>query len=391
MIEKQKNIRFILSVLLLLCTVFPTKAYKSLSDSARVSILFSSRAEFGHATLRIEDPVLQIDYVFNYGILGFDMNYIPLFFKNFPCQMYAVDFEEIKQEDIQAKNQMTELILNFTPEEKEFFWQSLLIQAKSSKRVLYDVFKGNCTSLPILLMEGSVRGKLLYEEREIHESYLSVLDKYMKYSPWSRLMMDISFGINANKPITNREAFFIPDVAKEAFLQAKIQDEQGNLRPLISDVSVIVPGVSEEKSGWFTPWICSLLLLMLVIVSCIIEYRMKKIVRWPDVVLFAFAGLVGIYLFYANFIADRWYFFPSWWLLCFHPLHLLGAVVCAVKRFNKLAYQYHIFNLCALGVMVIGTIFVPQHYNPAFVLLILCLVIRSAGYVWRWRLFQKNY
>jgi hypothetical protein len=389
MSEKRKKYQFILCLWLLLFTVFPAKAaYKPLSESARVSVLFSTRAEFGHAALRVVDPELKIDYVFNYGIIGFDLNYFPLFFKDYPCQMYAVDFQEIEKEDIQAKNQMTELVLNFSPEEKEFLWQSLLSKAKSSPRVLYDVFKGNCTSLPIALIEGSVRGKLLYKEQESHESYLSLLDKYMQYSPWVRLFLDISFGIRANTPITDHEAFFIPDRARKAFLSAEIQDENGNLRPLISDVSVILPGVSEEKSGWFTPWVGSLLLLILVIVSCIIEYRKKKIVRWLDVVLFAFAGLVGIYLFYANFIVDRWYFFPSWWLLCIHPLHLLGAVFCASKRLNRPAYYYHIFNLCAIGVMVVGTCFVPQYYNPAFAVLIGILVLRSAWHVVRRRLAQ---
>jgi hypothetical protein len=400
MLETREKYRLIVSLLFLLCAAFPVKpAHKSLSGSAQVSILISAPCNegfaslFGHTALRVEDPELKIDYVFNYGIAGFESN-VQNFFRllqgNHLCDLYALDFQEIENEHIQAKRQMVELVLNFSPEEKEFFWQSLLTKAESPGRVYYDVLKRNCTALPVRLIEKSINGKLLYEEPEMHESYQSLCDRYLQNYPGSQWLLDVSFGIPTNKPITYQEAFFIPAILKEAFLSATIQDETGRLRPLISDVSVLISCVSENKPGWFTPWTGSWLLLILIIMSCMMEYRTKKQLRWVDVVLFSLAGLVGIYLFYVNFIAAAWYAFPSWWLLCFHPLHLLGAVFCASKRWNRQAFQYHIFNLCALGVMVIGTCIVPQHYNPAFVPVIVGLAIRSAMAVRRRRLAQKK-
>ncbi|MFO8021654.1 MAG: DUF4105 domain-containing protein, partial [Perlabentimonas sp.] len=55
----------------------------SLTDSSKVSLLTCSQGDelysiFGHSAIRVSDPVVGIDWVFNYGTFNFsDPNFYP--------------------------------------------------------------------------------------------------------------------------------------------------------------------------------------------------------------------------------------------------------------------------------------------------------------------------
>ena len=400
MIKNRKINRLIGSLLFLLCFAFPAKsAHKPLSDSAQVSILISAPFDgdvfsaFGHAALRVNDPGLGVDYVFNHGIFNESgvANVLRFIQGNFSAEFYAISSKEFVEDSKQKDRQLTELMLNFLPEEKESLWQLILEKAEQPKQTYhYDILKENCTALPLDFVEKSTIGTILYRERDIQQSYLSLFDSYLQSFPWVQFFVDLSSGTEVNRPITYRQAFFIPDLFAEALLSARIKGNEGGLRPLVSGSSIIVQGTESVVSRSFTPFLCSLIVLFVILLITIVEWRKKTYLRWFDVSLLGLTGFAGIYLFYFSIIVQQWYSFPNWWLLWIHPLHLLGAVFCVSKRFRKQAYYYHIFNLCALGGAIIGTCFASQHYHPAFVPLIVGFAIRSASYVWRWHSNQKE-
>jgi hypothetical protein len=394
MSEKQFRKRLLLSLLLLICLpamqVETLRATSLLSSQAQISILIASPCEqdlfslFGHAALRISDPELKIDYVFNYGVPQYETNLGNFFrlFGNLYGELYAVATAEIKQDYMQKETRLTELIFNFSREEKEALWQSLLAEARAkNKKNRYDVLKKNCTSFPLRLIKENTAGTIIYKQAENHShTYRELCRLYLNDYPWIRFLMDMTMGIKADTPLAFEETFYIPEQMRQALLNARIQSPDGTERPLALSSTVWIDSLpADVKPGFFTPFRCFWALLFFVFTATLVEWRKKTVYPTIDILLFAATGLAGLYLFYLNFITPQWYTFPNRQMLWLHPLHLPGAVFFAFKRLNKAAFYYHIFNLTTVSFMLAGVFFIPQAYNAAFIPWMLCLWIRSAS------------
>jgi len=236
----------------------------------------------------------------------------------------------------------------------------------------------NCTALPLSLLEKNTKGTIILSRQRTGKTYRNYVNQCLLEHPWSSFLLNTSLGWNTDRPIGYRQSFFLPSNFEEGLLTAMVADSLGNTHPLITGSHYLVP---PEKRllvlPFFTPALCAWLLLAIVILLCGLEWKSKRLMRWIDAVLFAAAGVGGCYLFYVQFIIPQWYTFPNWWILWLHPLHLLGAAWSAAKRYDRYAAYYHIFNLSALIVMLIGTCFIAQYYHPAFPPLMLALALRS--------------
>ena len=368
--------------------IFPASAQKSLSEKSQISILTGSPSDadlfslFGHSSLRVCDSELDIDYVFSYGIFNGSKleNMASLIQGNFTCDIWAVPFDDDRQNNILKRASVTELVLNLSGDEKESLWQSLLAVAQNQNQTIrYDLFKKNCTALPLNLVEENVKGTIIYKNYPSTDTYLSSIKECLGNHPWVQFYIDISVGTNGNKPITYQQKFFVPHVLHEAFLSAEILNDDGTTRELVSQSPVILETDTKPSgAGFFTPFVCSMLLLLLIIAASIAERKRKTHYRIVDILLFTLFGLVGVYLFLLSIVYHQWYSFPNWWIIWLHPLHLVGVVFTGFKYFVKYVFYYHIFNIFTVGFMLVGLLFIPQHYNIAFFPLAACLAIRSA-------------
>jgi hypothetical protein len=385
----EKTRKYLLAVLLLLFGIklFPAPV-KKLSEQAQISILIGACSGrdmfslFGHAAMRIADPELAIDYVFNYGFPPSSTgltNFLRLLQTNIPSELYAVPFSEIEKEYRNNSRALNELTLNFSQEEKESLWQSLMTIAQSGSRVsYYNILSHNCTALPLILLEKNTSGTLLFPNKETGESYRSFSNECLHAHPWASFLINISFGLATDRPVDYRESFFLPRNFEAELLSTNVADSLGNTHPLIAEARYLVPSAEiEPEAPVITPTLCGWILLTIVMLLSVVEWKTGHLMRWLDAALFAVFGIGGLYLFYIQFIVPQWYSFPSWWILWLHPLHFPGAVWSAAKRFDRPAAYYHIFNLCALSVMLIGICFVPQYFHPAFAPLIILSALRS--------------
>jgi hypothetical protein len=394
---KKIHIYLLITGWLLLTAGSVSAAVKKLSEQAQISILIGDPSVadmfsmFGHAAVRVNDPGLAVDYVFNYGIPNFPAgwtNFIRLFEKNMASELYAIPFPEVEKEYVTKRRTLNELFLHFSQEEKESLWQSLLSIAQSGNRTsYYDIFNHNCTALPLALLEANARGTIRFAKEEANGSYRSFCNQYLAAYPWAEWILNLSMGWAVDRPLSYRESFFLPRQFEAGLLSATVTDSAGHAHPLITEARYLVspnPTATAPAVSMFTPALCGWTGFVIVILLSVIEWKRKQLMRWMDVVLFTFAGIVGVYLFYIQFIIPQWYSSPNWWILWMHPLHLAGAAGSAAKRFDRWAACYHLFNLCAWSVMLIGLCFAPQYYHPAFAPLMGAMILRSTIRAGRW-------
>jgi len=390
LLMKRLFLLFILSFL-----IFPLQAQIKLTSQAQISILTCSPSEekvftvYGHTAVRVYDPANDLDYVFNYGIFDFNKpNFIYRFTKGeTDYKLEATYFLNFLADYQRRGSRVVEQVLDLTHKEKEEIWNALLTNARPENAVYrYNFFFDNCATRPVALIERYLDGEVVYNHETKPQTFRQLINYSMRNKPWLIFGTELALGSPTDRTATPHEELFLPLYVEAAFDKATIKSADGSERNLVSHKKVLAEEVPQTvESTFFTPLVLSLLFLVLVSCFTFYEWKCKKYCRGLDVFLFFIAGIAGIILFFLAFISEHPATYPNWLLIWLHPLHLIGAVFIAVKKFNKAAYWYHFINFAVLTLMMLGWHFIPQHFNAAFFPLIASMWLRSGFSVYRYK------
>ncbi|MGK0421506.1 MAG: hypothetical protein ACJAT9_001177, partial [Polaribacter sp.] len=126
----KKKLCFLL--LICLCYVIKNTAQVNLSVYSEISIVTAGPGKelyekFGHTALRIKDPVLNLDLIYNYGVFDFNA---PNFYANFAeGKMYYLlsryDFKYFLASYKKDKRWLKQQVLNLNQAEKQQFFNYL--------------------------------------------------------------------------------------------------------------------------------------------------------------------------------------------------------------------------------------------------------------------------
>lgn len=378
-------------LLLIGLLLFQTSAEAQLlSEKAQISLLTSSPYEgevftvYGHAALRLKDEPRKMDLVFNYGIFSFEKpNFIYRFAKGETDYMLGV----MKYSDYIIEYQLrgstvTEQVLNLSPVEKERIWGALLKNYEPENREYrYNFFFDNCATRPAQLIENNVVGKVDYCWNPEPKTFRDVINYCTRNHSWLTFGCDLALGSPTDRTMTPHEMLFLPEYLKEAVASAVIVSDDGSTRPLVRQTHVLESEPEEAPTEWCTPLLCAIILWLVVSILTVWESK-RHIHLWGlDCLLFLVAGLSGCVLFFLGFISEHPCTWPNWTMLWLHPLQLLVIPFSIVKKARIAGYYYHFINFAAIMLMLVSWYFLPQHFNTAFIPLILTLWIRSASVV----------
>ena len=383
-----------LFIFVFLLLILPLKAQLQLSPDSRISILTSYPSDeevftlYGHTAIRISDPAQKIDYVFNYGIFDFQTpNFIYRFTKGETDYMLGVvDFRSYFIEYQMRGSKVVEQVLNMNQEEKEKLWQALIINYEpQNRKYRYNFFFDNCSTRPRDLVEKSIDGKIIYENKKTDHTFRDLISYCTRNNSWYTFGCDLALGSPTDRIATVREEMFLPLYLVSVFESAHVNTQQGNKRKLVSSSTVLIEeSVAQRNTDvWLTPMFAGIVVCLLVLTITFFEIKKKSYFRATDIILFFIAGLAGSLLFFLSFISTHPATCPNWSLLWLHPLHLIGMGLFSVKKWKIAAYYYHFINFAALTLLLIGWNLIPQQFNPAFIPLVLTLWIRSGFGVYR--------
>lgn len=386
---------FIIYSLLLFLLPLSAQQKVALSEEADISILIcgpshdASFTLYGHAAIRINDPINQIDAIFNYGLFDFSKSdFIYRFAKGeTDYRLGATNFLDYIIEYQMRGSSVDELILNLTEAEKNRIWDALLINYLPENRVYrYNFFFDNCATRLVSIVEKQVDGQVRYDENQPRESFRELITQCTQGHNWLTFGCDLALGSPTDRTATPHERMFLPIHLMTLFKGATINQPDGHSRPLVKaavSIAPFDPDINAYPAERITPMIVGLLLLFTTWCATYLGWRKNKHAGWADVALFSVAGLAGCLLFFISCLSLHPSVFPNWSLVWLHPLHIAGALAIAVKRWAKAAYYYHFINFVALTLLLAGWFAIPQQMNTAFIPLILILLTRSGYTVYR--------
>jgi len=346
---------------------------------------------WGHTAIRVKNTAEDTDIVFNYGIFSFGDDFLYKFVKGETDYRLAVShYEYALEEAREYKNVfMYEQVLDLTEREKDALFEALLINAKPENRYYrYNFFFDNCATRPLWQIEKAIEGNIRYPVFNNSYTFRELIYIMLVDMPWFAFGIDICLGSETDRKATDRELLFLPEELMRSYAESSIESEDG-VRPLVSGVNILnQPDTSVKMAKGlttiFTPvavfW---LLFFMMVAHTVFYNYKKKKDI-WIDIIIFFVYGLFGCLVFFLAFISEHPCTNPNYNLLWINPLQFIFAVLVMFRKLRKALAYYQIVNLLLLLSALIGWHFIPQHYNSAFLPLILIVVLRAGNYIFHY-------
>ena len=349
-------------------------------DSVEVSLLTCAPHEeiyslYGHSALRFRDLHNGQDVVLNWGTFDFKAPHFVMRFV-FGLTDYELglsNYSDFCRYYRHWGSMVTEQVLNLTADEKVALQQLVGNNLLEENRVYrYNFFYDNCSTRPRDVVERSVEGKIMYDQRpDYTPTFRDMLREKTSHHPWATFGNDMLLGLLADRPTTLRQQEFLPDHLLYDFDHAQVLAPDGTSRPLVRERRLAVkPGVQLVEPDFpLTPIECGIALLVVTLLVSVGEWKRRKTYKYFDAALMLLTGLAGCVLFVMLF-SQHPATTLNLQLLLVNPLHLFFLPAILRRRPTR----NWTLLLAMACLFLIGGLF--QHYAEGMVFLALCLLVR---------------
>lgn len=354
-----------------------------LTRSAEISILtcspgYEAYSVYGHSAIRVHDPALQYDIVFNYGIFDFSSsNFVWRFAKGQTDYLLGTTkFKSFMAEYIHDERSVFEQQLNLTQAEKQKIFDFLLWNAAPENRVYrYNFFFDNCASRVRDVIAQNIEGGIKYTDMASGKTLRDLIHDYQQPLPWLNFGNDFLVGAEADRKATLQEEMFLPDYVMKHFASAQ-RTSNGEAVVAASQVLYQAPEHDLKKNALASPFAVFLLLFLVVLVFSLREFRKGKMKRTLDFTIFLVSGLAGIFVGWFVLFSEHPAMSPNYNLLWLFPLNAFFAFLWLKKKWRPALKYYHLFISFWWIIFIAAGSFLPQKFHPVFYLMTGMFLIR---------------
>lgn len=286
-----------------------------LSTYSQISVITSGPGDalyekFGHSAIRVKDPVLQLDLIYNYGIFDFeDPNFYVNFTKGFmKYKLARYDFYIALKSAQQDKRWVKEQILNLTTQQKNDFFSFLENNAKpQNASYFYDPFYNNCATKPRDIIK-TIAGNNLVFKSEFAKSNLSLrqlMNKEINPNTWGSLGINIALGSKLDKVAKPTEYLYLPDYVFSALKESKIKKNNKDENLVLKTNTLLDFEEKVAKSDTFSPFLTLLIFAILGLLITFKDVQKQTRTRWLDFTLFIVTGSLGVIVIYLWFFTNH--------------------------------------------------------------------------------------
>lgn len=347
---------------------------------------------FGHSAIRVYDPINRIDYAYNYGTFDFNQ---PNFYLNFTrgnllYKLSVQSYPNFRYYYLYYNRWVHEQIIDLNQEQKQILFDYLQQNAQpENQEYLYDYFYNNCaTKIRDVFIE-AFGDKIKFDNSYITTDYTirDLTELYLQEQPWGDLGIDVCLGLPMDKKATPYDYMFLPDYIESSFNHASIITENGT-KPLVKETIISEPpGAPMNFDSAPHPWVVFGVLLLIVIIISILDFKKKKSSKWFDVTLLFVTGAIGCLLFILWVATDHKAAANNFNLLWAFPTNLIAAFLLFGKQKVILKKYFGLMSGITL-ILLITWAFLPQQLNVFLIPVVMALAFR---YGLNYYLREKDY
>lgn len=358
-----------------------------LTEDSKISMITCSPgaelySTFGHSAIRVKDPNLNIDIVFNYGTFDFATpNFYAKFVKGKLNYILSVSsFPDFIHEYVMENRWVVEQVLDIELVEKQSLFDSLRINyLPENREYLYDFFFDNCaTRIRDIFYEKLDGVEFDYSEVENNNSFRDLLKPYIKPYPWVEFGINLALGAKADRIASPWETMFLPDHMLDLFRYARI--ERDSTSSLLCYPETIISegfGLPETRLKIDNPIIVFWALFVLGTFITFFDLKRRKPSKWFDIVIFGFTGLLGILLLFLWLGTDHTVMVHNYNLLWAIPLHFPAIFIVFRKKYSAFARKYFLLTSIILLLVVVLWRIIPQELPIVILPFVLLMMLRA--------------
>jgi hypothetical protein len=358
-----------------------------LSETSEISILtIGPGAElydkFGHSAFRIQDPLNEVDVVFNYGKFDFDTpNFYTKFAQGKLLYELGVSYYQPFYNSYVAQNRwVKEQTLNLNYAEKQAISDFLWNNAKpENKKYKYDFFYDNCATKIRDVMQIVLGDKLEFKEDHIKEvlSFRELIQQNLHANTWGSMGIDIALGAVIDRKAKPIEYQFLPDYVYAGAANAIIH-RNGKTENLVKETTVLFNNDPSSPENMFitSPLFILGLIGLLIVFITYRDFKRSTRSRFLDTAIFIFTGLVGVLLLLLWFATDHTATANNYNLLWAFPISLLVVIAISKKQVSIKLKRYVLLLVLLLVLLTIHWITGVQVFAIALLPLLIALAIR---------------
>ena len=352
----------------------------------------------GHAAMRITVGD-SIDYVINWGLFDFSApNFVGRFVSgetDYMCGAVPTDY----------------FLYCYKKEGRTVYEQKLDIPQDVARKILdlvnknltppnnvyrYNYIKNNCATQPMAIIEKALGQKLMYQDYmpEI-STYRQAMGYYHRNYPWYQFGIDIALGCGIDHQISPREKVFAPTMLTH-LLSSATYTFDGKQKKIVS-TTVIYGDENADITCSPTPWrqspMCvAIVILILAAIVTVYDLRRKVVSLWMDTVIYVPVILCSLLLTFLIFKSTHEATSPNFNYLWLSPVSIAILPLMWINKSKMLAVSPILLNfVCLIAYLIVISIGI-QTANPAFIPIVIALLLRSYTYLYiaRWQRKNKN-
>ena len=343
-----------------------------LSQQATISVLTCRAGDdlynmFGHTAVRVQDPVQQLDEVYNYGLFSFkEPGFLMKFLRGkLNYWVGRASFDRFMGGYKTERRSVLEQVLDLNHSQVNKLYQALRQNIKAENKFYkYDFFFDNCTTRIRDILEDNIT-LLNYSSTSNDYSYRQLLDQFNYVSPWTDFGMDLLVGTPADARADAAGEMFLPE-----YLYGQLDKGSLGHTPLVKETKVLLDYESEvvarSKTGMFRPSVLFGLLLLLELFLFKGQKTNQKWLRVYDKLFFTILGIAGLIIVFMWFATDHITTKNNMNLLWMNPLFL----VLLFRKPQPLLLLLSAF----MALSILGASFIQQLHVASVIIILIGLL-----------------
>ena len=202
---------------------------------------------FGHDAIIVHEPAAGESIVYNYGVFDFEQKNFLLNFARgrMQYQLIAEPLDADLSMYASEGRSVTVQVLNLNPAQARWLATFLAWNAQpENARYRYDYFLNNCSTKVRDALNQALGGALARQLRRRLADRTYRFDVVWLISPdfWLAIGMDMALGPKGDRPLNLWQESFVPMALSGALRGVVVRDAHGDVRPLVGDEQVVLPG-----------------------------------------------------------------------------------------------------------------------------------------------------
>lgn len=346
---------------------------------------------FGHATLRMECPTHNLDYVFTFESDPNFGTFMTGIAGKAKAKYIAVPTDTFINDTRRKGRGLKQYKLNLTHHEKQELWRMLDEQMMAGDYRNFNLLYTNCLTTSILNVQQCLIGEHFEWGPLDYPQTLNDGELFrhaVRHSPWAEFLF-ITFGGTAYNRRSIQEYRLTPETIVPMLRKATfVNDSTGERRHVLTDAGVtLVESSGNDKATPVTPTIVFGGLLLLTLIITLAEWLLqwRRVGNVYDVLLFTAQLLVCLVMLYVTFFSELFVSMWNWYLVAFMPLPLLFWLLRRKKITPSLWLCYSI----VLALFILLTPFIGI-LDWTHQLITGSLLIRSASNYFKYKSNRKE-